>query len=358
MNKKLLTLIFSLHVLLLFGQSENKIIDSLMNNYYHSGEFNGSILVAKNGETILKKGYGYANFEWSIPNSSKTKFHIGSLTKQFTSMLIMQLVEEQKLDLNAKISNYLPAFNESIADSISIFHLLTHTSGLFDYTSEEFWGDSVKLFHNRDYILDNYCRRGLKFVPGTQFDYSNAGYFILGVIIETSTGKNFEDVLHERILNPLGMKNTGMFNPSKIVRESATGYLKSNDKLQRAPYLDLRNVFSAGGMYSTVEDLFLWDKALYSETLITSKYKDMLFKPYLNNYGFGWGILDYKLENSGKSIHVVTHKGAVKGYRSILFRITNNQHTIILLDNAYSEGLGFEMCEKIMDILYHENIKN
>lgn len=329
-----------------------------MNNYYHSGEFNGSILVAKNGETILKKGYGYANFEWSIPNSSKTKFHIGSLTKQFTSMLIMQLIEEQKLDLNAKISNYLPTFNESIADSISIFHLLTHTSGLIDYTGEEFWGDSVKLFHNRDYILDNYCGRGLKFVPGTQFDYSNAGYFILGVIIETTTGKNFEDVLHERILNPLGMKYTGMFNPSKIVRESATGYLKSNDKLQRAPYLDLRNVFSAGGMYSTVEDLFLWDKALYSETLITSKYKDMLFKPYLNNYGFGWGILDYKLENSGKSIHVVTHKGAVKGYRSILFRITNNQHTIILLDNAYSEGLGFEMCEKIMDILYHENIKN
>lgn len=358
MNKKLLTLIFSFHVLLVFGQSESKIIDSLMNNYYHSGEFNGSILVAKDGETILKKGYGYANFEWSIPNNPETKFYIGSLTKQFTSMLIMQLVEEQKLDLDAKISNYLPTFNKSIADSITIFHLLTHTSGLMDYTNEEFWEDSVKLFHTRDYILNNYCGKSLKFVSGTQFEYSNAGYFVLGVIIERITGKDFEEVLRERILIPLGMKNTGMFNPSKIVDESATGYIKSNDLMQRASYLDLRNVFSAGGMYSTVEDLFIWDKALYSETLITSKYKDMLFKPYLSNYGFGWGILDYKLGNSGKSIHVITHKGAVKGYKSILFRITNNQHTIILLDNTYSESLDFEMCEKIMEILYHENINN
>lgn len=329
-----------------------------MNNYYHSGEFNGSILVAKDGETILKKGYGYANFEWSIPNNPETKFYIGSLTKQFTSMLIMQLVEEQKLDLDAKISNYLPTFNKSIADSITIFHLLTHTSGLMDYTNEEFWEDSVKLFHTRDYILNNYCGKGLKFVSGTQFEYSNAGYFVLGVIIERITGKDFEEVLRERILIPLGMKNTGMFNPSKIVDESATGYIKSNDLMQRASYLDLRNVFSAGGMYSTVEDLFIWEKALYSETLITSKYKDMLFKPYLSNYGFGWGILDYKLGHSGKSIHVITHKGAVKGYKSILFRITNNQHTIILLDNTYSESLDFEMCEKIMEILYHENINN
>lgn len=358
MNKKLITLIFSFHVLLLFGQSEDKIIDSLINDYYHSGEFNGSILIAKNGETILKKGYGFANFEWSNPNNPKTKFYIGSLTKQFTSMLIMQLVEEQKLDLNTKISNYIPTFNKSIADSITIFHLLTHTSGLMDYTSEEFWRDSVKLFHTRDYILDNYCGKGLKFVPGTQFDYSNAGYFLLGVIIERTTGKNFEDVLRERILNPLGMKNTGMFNPSKIVSKSSTGYLKANDVLQRAPYLDLRNVFSAGGMYSTVEDLFLWDKALYSEPLISSKNKELLFKAYLNNYGLGWGILDYKLENSEKNIHVVTHKGAVKGYKSILFRITNNQHTIILLDNTYSKGLDFDMCEKIMEVLYHENIKN
>ncbi len=118
-----------------------------MLNYYNLGEFNGSILVAKNGETILTKGYGLANFEWDIPNSPKTKFHIGSLTKQFTSMLIMQLVVEHKLDLNAKISNYLPNFNKSIADSITIFNLLTHTSGIIDYTNRGSWIDTVKLFH-------------------------------------------------------------------------------------------------------------------------------------------------------------------------------------------------------------------
>ena len=329
-----------------------------MYNYYNSGEFNGSILIANNGKVILKKGYGLANFEWNILNSSQTKFHIGSLTKQFTSMLVMQLVEDQKLDLNAKISNYLPTFNKSIADSITIFHLLTHTSGLIDYTNEEFWRDSVKLFHTRDYILNNKCAKGLKFVPGTQFDYSNAGYFILGVIVEKVAQKNFEDVLSERILIPLRMKNTGMFNPSKIISESASGYIRDNDKLQKAPSIDLRNVFSVGGMYSTVEDLFLWDKALYSDILISSKYLEMIFKPYLNNYGLGWGFKDYKLDNPKDTIHVVVHKGAVKGYKSMLFRITNDKHTIILLDNTYTGDRHFEICEKIMELLYNENINN
>ncbi len=198
----------------------------------------------------------------------------------------------------------------------------------------------------------------MKFVPGTQFDYSNAGYFILGVIVERITGKGFEGVLKKRILIPLGMNNTGMVEPSKIVTKSATGYIRTNNKLQKAPVLDLRNIFSAGGMYSTVEDLFLWDKALYSNILISSPHKEMLFKPYLDNYGLGWGIIDYQLDSLENDIHVVAHKGGIRGFRSILFRITNNKHTIILMDNTYTGNLHFEICEKIMKILYKQNIKN
>ncbi len=210
------------------AQDKATKIDQLVSRYNKYGQFNGSVLVADNGKVIYKKGFGLANMEWNIPNQPDTKFRLGSITKQFTATLILQLVEQGKVKLDGKLTDYLPDYRKDTGDKVTIHNLLSHTSGIPSYTSlPGFMTNVSRNPYPVDDFIKKYASGDLEFEPGTKFVYDNSGYFLLGAIIEKVTGKPYEQVLRENIFDPLGMKNTGYDHWGTILEKRATGYTRT-----------------------------------------------------------------------------------------------------------------------------------
>ncbi len=346
---------------IIFSQTKAEKIEALLNQYYEFKEFNGSALVAEKGKVIFKKGFGNANMEWNIPNTPDTKFRIGSMTKQFTAMLIMQLVEEGKLKLDVPITTYIPDYPKDKGDKITIHNLLTHTSGIPNYTDQPSFPSIMKNPITPHDLIKTFWDLPLDFEPGTKFQYNNSGYIVLGYIIEKVTGKSYEDVLKEKIFEPLGMNNSGYYHTSEIIPKRASGYDKIGIKYNNTSYLDLSVPYSAGSLYSTAEDLYLWDQALYTEKLLSKKYMDKIFTPYskppfADGYGYGWGISKKHLDNIKDTLNIVEHGGTINGFNSLILRITNSKDLIVLLNNTGVTNLS-EMSNKIIDILYEQPYK-
>ncbi|MEW7290851.1 serine hydrolase [Aquimarina sp. 2304DJ70-9] len=338
------------------AQTKTEQIDILMNLYHEYGQFNGSALVAENGKVIYKKGLGFANMEWDITNQPDTKHRLGSITKQFTSMLIMQLVEQGKLKLDVPITTYLTDYPKSSGDKITIHHLLTHTAGIPSYTSfPKFFKDHARNPYTPDEFVKVFKDSTLQFTPGEKFAYSNSGYFLLGVIIEKVSGKTYEQMLQKNIFTPLKMNNTGFDHHRTILKNRATGYSKFGTLYTNSGYLDMSIPYAAGSMYSTVEDLYLWDQALYTDQLISKKSKDLIFTPDTStgkaSYGYGWGINHQPLGKSNDSIKVIGHSGGINGFNTIISRIPSDKHLIVLLNNTGRTDLK-QMSRSISSILY------
>lgn len=209
LNRFIYACIFVLLPGLLHAQigNENLKIDKLVNAFVDLDQFSGTVLVAKQGKVVFSKGYGLANREWNVANTADTKFRIASLTKQFTAMLIMQLYQEGKIDLNGYISDYLPYYRKDIGARITIHQLLSHTSGLWDFGSrDDFWEICKTEYAPREFV-EKYCSEQLEAEPGVRYRYSNSGYYILGAIIESLRSKPYKEVLKERILDVVGMSN-------------------------------------------------------------------------------------------------------------------------------------------------------
>jgi len=331
-------------------------IDKLVSTFAEYGRFNGSVLVAEKGEVVFKKGFGLANMEWDIPNQADTKHRLGSITKQFTSMLVLQLVQEGKLKLDVPITTYLPGYPKKNGDIITLHHLLTHTSGIPDYTSfPDFFKDK-----SRDPIIpaefiNLFAASALDFKPGERFQYSNSGYFLLGVIIEKVTGKTYEQVLQENILTPIKMANTGYDHHNTLLKNRASGYEKIGRTYTNANYLEMSVPFSAGALYSTVEDLYLWDQALYTEKLLSKKYMDLLFGKYVSEgrdyYGYGWFIGEIRIGNTNEQSQTIFHGGGINGFNTLITRIPADKSFIVLLNNTGGAPLG-EMTMAINGILH------
>ena len=341
-----------------FPQSKADKIDQLLRKYVEYNAFNGAALVAENGKVIFKKGYGYANFEWDIPNAPDTKFRLGSITKQFTSMLIMQLVQEGKLRLDEKVSEVLSDYPKEQGEKITIHNLLTHTSGIPNYT--DFPGYPTEIMKNTFSPLELvklFENKPLEFKPGSKFSYSNSGYILLGYIIEKVTGKPYEEVLKENIFNPLGMKNSGYDHNIEIIPKRAYGYNHFALEVQNANYIDMTVPFSAGALYSTVEDLYKWDQALYTNKILSKGNIKKLFGKYIPAfggmyYGYGWAVT--KISNGhGDSVNVVAHGGAVNGFNSLIERFTDDKNLIVLLNNTGATDLQ-DIAKHIEKILYNE----
>lgn len=244
-------------------------IDELMTLANKYRLFNGSVLVAENGKVIYKKGFGLANMEWNIPNTPETRFRLGSITKQFTATLILQLVEQGKVKLDGRLSDYLPEYRKDVGEKVTVHQLLNHTSGIPSYTSQPgFLKDVSRNPYSVDEFVKKFASNSLEFEPGSKFSYNNSGYFLLGAIIEKVTGQPYEKVLKEKIFDPLGMKSTGYDHYATILEKRASGYEKTPEGYANAPYLDMSLPYSAGSMYSTVEDLYLWDQALYTDRVL------------------------------------------------------------------------------------------
>ena len=261
-------------------QTKIEKIHELISACAEYGQFNGSALVAEKGKIIYTKGFGQANMEWDIPNKANTKFRLASISKQFTAMLTVQLVAENKLKLDVPITNYLPGYPKKNGDKITIHHLLTHTSGIPNYTSFPNYRDMMRNPHKAMEIVNLFADSTLEFSPEEKFAYSNSGYVLLGVIIEKITGKSYEQVLQDKIFSPLKMKNTGYDNHRSILKNRASGYNKNANSFENANYIDMSTPYAAGALYSTVGDMYLWDQALYTEKLMPKKYMDLLFKKH------------------------------------------------------------------------------
>jgi CubicO group peptidase (beta-lactamase class C family) len=312
--------------------------------------FNGSVLVAEHGKVIYKKGLGLANMEWDIPNTPDTRFRLGSITKQFTATLILQLVAQGKIKLDGKLSDYLPDYRKDVGDKVTVHQLLNHTSGIPSYTGlPGFFQDVSRNPYKVDDFVKKYASKDLEFEPGTKFSYNNSGYFLLGAIIEKVTGKPYEQVLKENIFEPLGMKNSGYDHFDTLIQKRAVGYQKTADGYVNAPYLDMSIPYAAGSLYSTVEDLYLWDQALYADSVLSSSSKELMFKPNLSNYAYGWTITKTSFD---ANVPVITHNGGINGFSTTIIRFPAEKNLIVMLDNTAQGGSIDRLSVELTKILY------
>ncbi|KRD62458.1 serine hydrolase [Flavobacterium sp. Root935] len=356
---KLITLfvVFQISALSTFAQDKAQQIEQLLAKYNEYGQFNGSALVAVNGKVIFKKGFGLANMEWDVPNQPDTKFRLGSISKQFTAFLIVKLAEEGKLKLDVPITSYLPDYPKENGGKITIHHLLTHTSGIPNYTSApNFFKDKARNPYTPEEFVKTFSSLPLEFTPGEKFNYSNSGYFLLGYIIEKISGKTYEQYLQEIIFTPLKMVNSGYDHSDVILKNRAAGYEKQGKKIVNAAYLDMSIPYAAGSLYSTVEDLYLWDQALYTNKLLSEKSIESLYKPYIKAWGgfYGYGWSTYEAPNGQNSkLNIIEHGGGINGFNTVISRIPADKNLVVLLNNTGGTVLG-EMNTAIRAILYNQ----
>lgn len=315
--------------------------------------FNGTALVAENGKIIYKGAFGMANMEWTIPNTPDTRFRLASITKQFTATLTLALVQQGKIKIDGKITDYLPDYRKDVGDKVTIHHLLTHTSGIPSYTSQPGFFENVSRnpYKVTDFVK-KYTSGDLEFEPGSKYSYNNSGYFLLGAIIEKVTGKTFEQALKEYILDPAGMKNSGYDRHDTLISKRATGYVKTENGYNNSAYLDMSIPYAAGSMYSTVEDLYLWDQALYTEKLLSAASKDLMYKPFLDDYAYGWVVNNASFKQNDQPVQVIRHGGGINGFSTMIVRFPKEKNLIVLLDNT-SQNTG-RLSETITNVLYNQ----
>jgi CubicO group peptidase (beta-lactamase class C family) len=344
MKRTLSLLLFGVIISGLHGQTPAQEVNELLKQYAKQNSFNGVVLVAQKGKILLEQGFGYRDMINKTLMDTGTIFQIGSITKQFTAVIILQLLEENKLSLASKLSDYIPDYPKG--DSITIENLLTHTSGIYNYTSDaSYITDSSSVPSSLEDLIGRFKNKSQIFSPGSQYQYSNSGYILLGAVIEKITGKSYFTVIRERIFKPLGMIHSGFDFLNLKNRQKAKGYFKSTGKaLQSAPIIDSTKSYAAGSIYTTAGDLYRWDRALYNNVLVHQETLEKAFTPYKANYGYGW-VID---SSFGKK--VVMHEGSTPGFVSFIARVPADQTCIILLDNKSSPGLA-KIAENIDAIL-------
>ncbi|MEP7372774.1 MAG: serine hydrolase [Chitinophagaceae bacterium] len=345
MKKPLLFFLTLFLVTICFSQDVAKL-EELMTAYANLYKFNGSVLVSWKGKVLLDKGYGLRNASDKIPNDQNSVFQIGSITKQFTSTVILKLQEEKKLNVSDKLSKYFPGYPKG--DSITIEHLLTHTSGIYSYTSDPvFMQNEIAKPANRQKMMALFKDKPLLFSPGTKWDYSNSAYSLLGYIIEDVAKMPYEKAVRRYIFNPLGMAHSGFDFTHLSTKDKATGYFRlTSDKNEPSPIVDSSVSFSAGAIYSSTGDLYKWYQSLQNNTVIKKASKEKAQTPFMNNYGYGWGIDTVAGKKS------VGHSGGIHGFNSNMVSIPEDNTCVILLANVANSNLD-KITKDIFSILYN-----
>lgn len=330
-------LIVALLVGLLSGCNE---IQSRVDKALQQMDFNGSVLIAKDGKILLCKGYGLANFEKKIPNTSSTIFRLGSITKQFTALAILMLEEKGLLSTHDPISKYIPDYPNG--DKILIHHLLTHSSGIPEHTNQILTG-----YYSVDDLISIFKNQPAVFSPGTMFGYCNSNYILLGYIIEKTSGLKYADFVNQNIFIPLEMKNS-RYGDSPSLPNQAGGYQSMKPVPVPAESFDMSIPFAAGALSSTVEDLYKWDQALYTEKLVKKETLQKMFTPYVKipqmncDYGYGWFI------DKTPTKEVMNHGGAINGFSALIYRDPGKHLVVILLSNI--EGTNYMLEAGLMVI--------
>lgn len=344
MKKLIYSLVFFFITGSVFTQTIPETIDELLKVYSKQYAFNGAVLVAQQGKILLQKGYGYKNAATHSLNDEKTIFQVGSITKQFTAVVILQLQEKNLLSLQDYVSKYISDYPSG--DKITIENLLTHESGIYNYTNDStFMQGSTGKSITPEQLIQVFKNKPLDFQPGQKYSYSNSGYVLLGYIIEKITGKTYYEVVRQNILQPLHMDHSGFDFKGLKSPDKATGYYRLTAKSsQPSAIFDSSAAYAAGALYTTVGDLFKWNQALYNGQIISSVTLEQAFTPHKSNYGYGW-IIDTVYNKK-----VLMHDGGIFGFESFIARVPSDQTCIILVDNHQCKGLA-KIAEEINAIL-------
>lgn len=352
--KRQLTILVLL--LLPFAAAAEDMVDQLselLNRYSELGQFNGAALVAEKNDVLLNGGYGFADFAEARSNLASNRFFVGSISKSFTASLVLRLVDEGKLDLDKTVADYLPWYRSDTGSQITLQHLITHQDGLANYTNNPaFWqpydeGES----RSTQNFIETYCSSDLLFAPGSRYQYGNAGYSILGGIIEQVTGASYAQVLEEKILKPSGMGGSGDSSTGAAVEGFAKGYQMGPDGYRAAAPV-YKPLFAAGAMYATVHDLLLYADSLDYDELT----RRALRNDAAGAFVYGWTVGEYTPEGSTISVRTVSTNGEVNGYNALLIRVVETRQTIILLSNTGETDLG-NMAVNILRVLNGEQVQ-
>lgn len=306
-------------------------LDSLITAYADLSLFNGTILIAEGNKVLLEKGYGYADFTWSIKNEATTKMMLASLSKHFTANCILQLYQSKQLDLNDKVQKHLPYFEDTDIGIVTIHQLLSHTSGIqrdiFELAEEsqvhQIESDIFKKIKNSE----------LQFSPGSTYSYSNAGYFLLAKIIEKTTKASFAESLQTLIFDPVGMKNSGFYNRYAIEKNMAQGHRVMFEERIKAILSDPSAVMGASGIFSTVNDIFKYEIAYQNNLLLSKETQKLMETPVSKRYGYGWNSSLAGKDEEGNNRYLNYHDGDAGGFASRYLRYGPDKFTIIMLSN-------------------------
>ncbi|MGA0555590.1 serine hydrolase [Larkinella sp. VNQ87] len=293
--------------------------------------FNGTALVAQNGAVLLQKGYGWRDAVRQIPNDTNSIYQLGSITKTFTGAVILQLQEEKKLSLTDKLSRYFPEYPQG--DQITLEQLFRHTSGIYDFKSILYGPDSATVTRpvSKEWVVAQFKDKPLAAKPGTAVHYTNSGYYLLGLIVEKLTGKPFETVVRERFFSPLKLTQSGFDFINTKNRGKTTGYTFRNDsRLVAVPTVDSTVAYAAGGMYSSVGDLYRWSRVVQNRRMLKPEtWEAALTPPNRGNWGYGWGVNYF---NDTKKL--IFQNGNIPGFATFYVQIPDDDVVIILLCNV------------------------
>jgi CubicO group peptidase (beta-lactamase class C family) len=317
---------------------KEKIIDWEFERVVKEKYPGAAVLVAKDSEVLYQNGYGYADIGHLVEVTPETIFRIGSISKQFTAAAILKLQEEGKLNVQDKLSKFLPDYPRG--DEVTLHYLLTHTSGIHSYTNKPDFMKTVTVEIKAEELIDSFKDDMFEFDPGEKQSYCNSGYFLLGYIVEKVSGKSLGDYLKESFFDPLNMNETGIHHWNLILDHEATGYSYVGGKVQKAQNWDMSRAGGAGALYSTVGDLYRWNQALFSGKVLKESSLKVAFTPAkLNNgeiamgtgsagYGYGWAIGEIR------GVKLISHGGGLHGFSSYLMQLPEKKFTVAVLANS------------------------
>lgn len=318
-------------------------LQTIVKAYTPGNSFMGAILVADGDRILLNQGFGMASLEWNIPNDPETKFRVCSLTKQFTAALVLLLEQDGKLHIDDPVGRYLPDAPGGW-EKITVRELLDQTSGIPDLVGDKDFGSWSMSEHTPAEVFALLQNRPLEFEPGTKFEYSNSNYSVLGMVIEKVSGEKYGTLLRRRILEPLGMKDTGLDTDELILAKRAAGYGQGKDGLVAARTMSMSVPWSAGSIYSTTEDLLRWERGLFGGKILNDASLKEMTTAGNGNYGFGVEVRDVD------GLKVVEHGGGIQGFSAELIDVPQRNVTVIVLSNVYSSTPG-AMGEQLSDVV-------
>ncbi len=328
--------------------------DKMLSEQFKTNETGATALVARKGQIIYKKAFGMANFEYTIPMQVDNIFRIGSITKQFTAVAILQLMEQGKLNLQDSITKFIPDY-PTHGHKITIEHLLTHTSGIMNYTDMKDFEKQMTLDKKPIEMIDFFKNQPMGFAPGTKFSYSNSGYFLLGYIIEKVSGKTYPQYIEENFFMPLGMTNSLYGSDTKIIKNRAGAYEKDSTGFINAPSMSMTQPYSAGSIQSTVSDFFKWHQAVHTYKLVKKESLDKAFTKYKltdgkeTGYGYGWGF------GNIQGSPTIGHAGGINGFLTESIYLPKEDVFVAIFSNCGCNP-PFEIGSKIATLAIRKTI--